>query len=81
MATAIGTPHPDLMNPIRNLKCCCCGGRYEGRQFHNQDTGWGLGDCCVEYVRPHMDSIEDMERTYGLRGVHYNLDPEHSEQS
>lgn len=73
MATAKSTPHPDIANPIRsNLKCCCCGGRYEGRQFHNQDTGWGLGDCCVEYVKPHVD---DMERTYGVHGVHYKLDP------
>ncbi len=73
MAAVTSTPHPDLMNPIRgNLKCCCCGGRFEGRQFHNQDTGWGLGDCCVEYVRPHT---EDMERTYGIHGVHYKLDP------
>lgn len=74
MATAAIAPHPDVQNPIRgNLKCCCCGGWSTGRQFHNQDTGWGLGDCCVEIVKPHVG--EEMESTYGVPGVHYKLDP------
>ena len=67
------TIHPDLCQPIRSLTCCCCGGSTQGRQFHNQDTGHGLGACCVPYVTP---SVEDMARTYGIDGVHFNLDPE-----
>lgn len=61
--------HPDLKNPVRSLRCCCCGSYFEGRQFHNQDLGFGLGDCCVAFVQPRT---EDMERTYGLPRVHYN---------
>lgn len=60
--------HPDLTKPVRGLTCTCCGSAFKGRQFHNQDTGYGLGDCCVEYVRPRVD---DVERTYGVAGVHY----------
>lgn len=67
------TIHPDLCQPIRSLSCCCCGGSTQGRQFHNQDTGYGLGACCVEHVKPR---VEDMARTYGIEGVHYKLDPE-----
>jgi hypothetical protein len=76
--SVVGTPpetsmtnahHPDLANPIGWLRCTCCGGSFYGRQFHNQDIGHGLGDCCVEYVKPR---VEDMERTYGVSGVHYN---------
>lgn len=65
--------HPDLAKPVRSLICCCCGGRIQGRQFFNQDTGFGLGDCCVEYVSKRT---EDMERTYGIAGVHYQIKPE-----
>lgn len=54
----------------RSLHCCCCGGYFTGRQFHNQDTGYGLGDCCVEYVKGR---VEDSEHTYGQRGVHFDL--------
>lgn len=67
------TIHPDLCKPIRALTCCCCGGVTQGRQFHNQDNGFGLGGCCVAYVKPR---VEDLARTYGIDGVHYNLDPE-----
>ncbi|WP_041930356.1 hypothetical protein [Methylibium petroleiphilum] len=62
--------HPDAAKPIRWLLCTCCGGRFQGRQFANQDTGHGLGDCCVEFVTPR---VEDLERTYGVSGVHYNV--------
>lgn len=65
--------HPDTAKPIETLRCCCCCGDTEGRQFHNQDTGFGLGACCVEPVKPR---VEDMARTYGIEGVHYKLDPE-----
>ncbi|MDH2234131.1 hypothetical protein N5K37_29880 [Delftia tsuruhatensis] len=68
----VSTAHPDIVKPVRGLACCCCGGSITGRQFHNQDTGHGLGDCCVEFVKPRT---EDMERTYGVEGVHYLLDP------
>lgn len=63
--------HPDLQKPVRTLVCCCCGGYTKGRQFYNQDTGWGLGDCCVEFVSKRT---EDVQRTYGVPGVHYQLD-------
>lgn len=56
--------------PVKHMRCCCCGGAFEGRQFHNQDTGYGLGDCCVEYVAKRT---EDVERTYGRPGTHYNV--------
>ena len=62
--------HPDLKKPVRTLLCCCCGGYIQGRQFHNQDLGHGLGDCCVEFVSKR---VEDMERTYGVPGVHYQI--------
>ena len=30
----------------------------------------GLGDCCVDFVTPRT---EDMQRTYGVAGVHYRV--------
>lgn len=64
-------PHPDLSKPAKRLRCCCCGGEAYGRQFHNQDLGYGLGACCVSFVTPR---IEDMARTYGIEGIHFKLD-------
>jgi hypothetical protein len=61
--------HPDASKPIVTLKCTCCGSRFQGRQFSGQDTGWGLGNCCVAYC----SKVENMARNYGVDGVHYNL--------
>ncbi|MBV7542014.1 hypothetical protein [Acidovorax sp. sic0104] len=72
MTNASTMDHKDLALRRQLLLCTCCGSRATGRQFHNQDTGHGLGDCCVDFVRPRT---EDMERTYGVAGVHYLLDP------
>lgn len=72
MTTAKTSDHPDLANRRRRLICTCCGSGYSGRQFDNQDTGYSLGDCCVDFVRPRVD---DMERTYGVPGVHYLANP------
>lgn len=60
--------HADVTRPVRTLLCCCCGSYTKGRQFHNQDTGFGLGTCCVDFVKAR---VPDMERTYGVEGVHY----------
>lgn len=57
-------------SPIKTLRCCCCGESTRGRQFDNQDIGFGLGSCCVGYVTQRET---EMERTYGIDGVHYNV--------
>jgi len=62
--------HPDLQKPAIRLKCTCCGAPFQGRQFFNQDTGHGLGDCCLDYVIPRT---QDLEATYGINGVHFGL--------
>ena len=60
-----------LPAPIRTLHCCCCGESFLGRQFHNQDTGYGLGDCCVDYVTAKSDM--DIARTYGIAMFHFRV--------
>lgn len=61
------------LGPIRHLYCCCCGRSFEGRQFFNQDTGHGLGDCCVDFCHRGMTD-EEFTRTYGTAGIHYQLE-------
>lgn len=63
--------HPDMKKPLVGLICTCCGSHYKGRQYYNQDTGWSLGQCCVEFCRK---GVYDFEATYGAPGVHYNID-------
>ncbi len=65
---------------VRAMYCTVCGGQYMGRQFHNQDTGYGLGDCCANFIRTHRPfsekamSTEEIERTYGRKGYHYEIE-------
>lgn len=58
---------------VRTLDCCCCGGFTIGRQWWNQDTGFGLCAKCVTLCRRGMASDEEMRLTYGTRGEHYDL--------
>lgn len=65
---------------IRTLYCTCCGERFKGRQFHNQDTGHGMGPCCADRVLNHRPfgrdamSLAEFERTYGVRGIHFDVE-------
>lgn len=64
-----GTP---VDGRIRGLRCTCCGSYAKGHQFHNQDTGYGLCNDCIDYCGRHFD-VTGFQRTYGLRGVHYDI--------
>jgi hypothetical protein len=66
----------------RRLQCGVCGQSTTGRQWWNQDTGYGLCIACIEHwittmMRvDHMtreEAEEDLERTFGQRGVHFDL--------
>ena len=56
----------------RWLTCTCCGEDFRGRQYWNQDTGYGLGDCCVDYCGVSRESGSHNE-CYGITGVHFLL--------
>lgn len=55
--------------PIKWMECTCCGESYQGRQWWNQDAGYGLGDCCVEYCGVRPDGGESS--CYGVPGIHF----------
>lgn len=58
--------------PVKNLTCCCCGAHTRGRQWHNRDTGFGLCVNCIDFC--HRNTTDaDFERSYGVRGVHYDV--------
>ena len=67
------------LGPIRRLYCTCCGESFYGRQFHNQDIGHGMGPCCADHVLNHRPfgresmGLAEFERTYGNRGVHFDI--------
>lgn len=68
-----------VASPVRRLTCTCCGESFQGRQFHNQDLGYGMGECCAERVLNHHPfghesmGIVEFERSYGLRGYHFDI--------
>jgi hypothetical protein len=55
--------------PIRWLSCTCCGQTYLGRQWWNQDCGYGLGDCCLKYCG--VDPQGGESQLYGVPGIHF----------
>lgn len=57
---------------IRNLKCACCGGYTRGRQWFNQDTGYGLCVKCADWIATR-ETQEMMDATYGKRGESYDI--------
>lgn len=59
--------------PVEDLVCACCGGWTKGRQWHNQDIGFGLGACCVDRVSRTPDDKENLERRYGTAGINYSI--------
>ena len=69
-----------MTQAIRTLYCTCCGEQFQGRQFHNQDTGHGMGPCCADRVLEHRPfgheamSLAEFERTYGTRGIHFDVE-------
>lgn len=64
--------HKDLEKPLQTLSCTCCGQSFKGRQWWNQDTGHGLGNCCFYLVKQGYGSAEEFQQTYGIIGVHIN---------
>ena len=60
------------------LRCSCCGERCAGRQWWNQDNGFGLCERCVEYSLFQCRSPPDLRRSYGVPGRHWAV-PLHSD--
>lgn len=58
--------------PIKWMECTCCGRFYYGRQWWNQDHGYGLGDCCVRYCG--VDPAAGPNPCYGVPGIHFLID-------
>ncbi len=66
----------ELKRPVKWMECTCCGGYYYGRQWWGQDTGYGLGDCCVKFC--HVDPNGGENQSYGVPGIHFligQIDP------
>ena len=56
--------------PIRWMSCTCCGESYQGRQWWNMDTGYGLGDCCVDRCGANRTAGAESE-CWGVAGIHF----------
>ena len=68
----------DVLNPKRTLYCACCGARTRGRQWWNQDNGYGICAKCVNWIKNRERNFgtnpddAEIERLYGVRGVHWD---------
>lgn len=60
----------ERQKPIKWMQCTCCGESYQGRQWWNQDSGYGLGDCCVDCCGASREPGAESS-SYGVSGIHF----------
>ncbi len=60
--------------PVRRLVCCVCGAATRGRRWRNRDTGFGICDPCVAWVRGRGQTDAGVLSYYGVAGVHYGVE-------
>lgn len=64
--------HIPSWSHLRPLICPCCGGLTRGRQWANQDAGYGICESCVVTVGKKMSACE-FERIYGKAGINHSI--------
>ncbi len=52
------------------LICSCCGCETKGKQWWNQDRGYGICQSCTAWVK-EQEGEKTFELSYGLEGKHY----------
>lgn len=60
--------------PIKWMTCTCCGESLQGREWWNQEPGYGLCDRCA--TRHAGTKPGEESSTYGVHGVHYLISEE-----
>ena len=64
---------------ITSLSCACCGQGTRGRQYWNQDTGYGICSKCVDWItekeknNKYETGEEYIKRCYGVEGYNFNI--------
>lgn len=58
------------MKSIKTLLCGCCGAYMQGRQWFNQDQGYGLCENCAIWIRD-KESMLEIFNSYGIEGYHF----------
>ena len=60
------------MSQTKTLYCACCGGYTLGRQWFNQDIGYGLCSACAVRIKAKSCyTSAEFNRLYGEEGFHY----------
>jgi len=59
---------------VRSLQCGCCGGEARGRQWWNQDKGYGMCSNCIKWIREKgKETEEEIRQCYGIEHIHFNV--------
>ena len=59
--------------PIKMLDCTCCGSGLMGREWWNQEPGYGLCDDCVSLCIGGNIPAGTETDTYGVSGIHFQV--------
>ena len=70
-----------MEDQIKTLYCACCAAMTKGRQYHNQDAGYGLCPDCAKWILnrdiPGLKGInraDYIKETYGIKGYHFAIE-------
>lgn len=61
--------------PIKWMSCTCCGDSMQGRDWWNQEPGYGLCNDCVKMCCGPIEPGQESE-TYGVAGIHFAISQE-----
>jgi hypothetical protein len=69
-----------MKNPkILSLSCACCGQSTRGRQYFEQDNGYGVCPKCVAWIiekeknNQYETGEQYVRRCYGINGYNFNI--------
>lgn len=61
--------------PIKWLTCTCCGDGLQGRDWWNQEPGYGFCDSCASRFSGEIEAGQESQ-THGVAGVHFLIPQE-----
>lgn len=66
-----------LSQPIVRMECACCGNSVKGRQYWNQDDGYGLCNDCAnsKHFATNTEAQTGYNLAHGYAGVNFLIDP------
>ena len=57
------------------LRCAICGEAAFGKQWWNQDKGYGICMKCADHIEKRLGE-DELKKSFGIRGVNFKDNPD-----